>query len=431
MASTSLSSVVVGLEYSPLPHIVVDERTVVGINQACLKIFGEIIGQPLNEVVIDCPEGQFTDVLVRVKHCTGRVFQMLATSHCVDRSFWVIGLTSPKSSDQDVSLLRHLFAEPITRLTQNQLVRHLSCDFTRRLEKLTFFHRLNGVDEFPVAQESVAITEQIKELISKRTEGDVVLHIAEEIPKIVSNGDAILFIVDELIDNAIVHNPPGCVQVTLDRGLKGEKECVFVTVEDKGRGIPLEAEKSEGVHRSSSGGIGLTVCSALAQRLGGELIINSKSGEGTQVTLILPYAPFQAPVGKIDSPYRKKMRKFSYTALVVDDNEVCGVALLGLLKRRGLQGEWVSSGREAAQRVLEREFQIVFTDIMMPDWDGWQTAKELRAINAKVIVVACTAEEIAKEKLEAAGISFLLSKPITKKKVGSVLSRIACVFLRS
>lgn len=354
MASTSLSSVTAGLEYSPLPHIVVNESTVVGANQACLKIFGEIIGQSLSEVVIDCPDGQFIDVLVRVRHCTGRAFQMLATSHFVDHFIRVIGLTSPKSSGQDVSLLRHTFAEPIARLSQDEGVRpQLSGDFTRCLEKLTFFHRLNGVDEFQLAYERVAVAAQLQDLVLKRT--DVQLQIGKKIPEIVSNREAILFIVDELLENAITHNPPGCVKVTLDKeGRKG----IVITVEDKGQGISHDADLQEGIRRSSSGGIGLAVCKALARRLEGELIIDSKSGEGTRAMLMLPSAPSQGKIGQIDSPCRKEANKFFYTVLVVDDNEVCGKLLLNLLKNEGFRGSGSPLVRKLSARYRARNSKL-------------------------------------------------------------------------
>lgn len=101
-----------------------------------------------------------------------------------------------------------------------------------------------------------------------------------------------------LLDNAIRYSPEHSeIRLVVGRQVKDERPRGFVSVIDQGPGIAPEEQSRifEPFQRGTAGrgggvGLGLAIARALVQRMGGELLLYSKPGEGATFTVLLPLA---------------------------------------------------------------------------------------------------------------------------------------------
>ena len=103
--------------------------------------------------------------------------------------------------------------------------------------------------------------------------------------------------------------------------------------------------------------------------------------------------------------------------LLVDDDERNLYALARALKHRGAEVVVAENGQGALDVLLEDDqIDIVLMDIMMPEMDGYEAIKKIRAINrvSSIPIIALTANAMVgdRDKCIAAGASDYLSKPV-------------------
>lgn len=119
------------------------------------------------------------------------------------------------------------------------------------------------------------------------------------------------------------------------------------------------------------------------------------------------------------------MNKSTRSVLVVDDNAVNRKLALALLKRRGIHAEEAESGSVALEKLLGGHFDSVLLDICMPEMDGKEVCRLIRAHSelCKHWVVAYTAHAMESERqsIMEAGFDELLIKPINSHELERVL----------
>jgi len=124
-----------------------------------------------------------------------------------------------------------------------------------------------------------------------------------------------------------------------------------------------------------------------------------------------------------------KARASTARILVVDDNSVNRLVLLGLLKKLvGPNVIGAEGGEEAIAMAREQLFDLVFMDIQMPDMDGFQAAAGIRALDGygkriPVIAVTAHAMEGDKERCLELGMDDFMSKPVVPAKIGQILDK--------
>ncbi|HVK99555.1 MAG TPA: 7TM diverse intracellular signaling domain-containing protein [Dongiaceae bacterium] len=101
--------------------------------------------------------------------------------------------------------------------------------------------------------------------------------------------------------------------------------------------------------------------------------------------------------------------------LLAEDNPVNAQVIKGLLKRLGVESDWCQNGKEAVEKLVQKNYDLVFMDCEMPVMDGYEATRQIRASgNDKLIVVALTAHAIKEyvDQAYAAGMNDYLTKPI-------------------
>jgi signal transduction histidine kinase/CheY-like chemotaxis protein len=169
-------------------------------------------------------------------------------------------------------------------------------------------------------------------------------------------------------------------------------------------------------------GLGLAVCRALAERMGGSVGYMPAAGRGSTFFLRIPLEACAGP-----EPESGAFDAKGAPALVVEDIEYNARALGLMLERLGFRVELASDGQEALARFARAPCRVVLVDCDLPGVGGIEVARRLRACEGapgRTFVVATTALSTAADRdaCMAAGMDAFMVKPITPEKLRAVLS---------
>ena len=186
-----------------------------------------------------------------------------------------------------------------------------------------------------------------------------------------------------------------------------------VEVRDTGVGIAPEflprifelfAQSERSLDRSQGGlGIGLAVCRKLVEMQGGRIDVTSPGiGHGSTFTIRLPLATAPA-----SSQPAETTTGISHTrVLIVDDNIDAADSLELLLRLDGHATMTAYSARDALERAVTFAPEFVLLDIGLPEMDGYEVARRLKALLPQVRLIAVTGYGLAEDQLRAANAGF-------------------------
>lgn len=254
-----------------------------------------------------------------------------------------------------------------------------------------------------------------------------------------------------LLNNAVKYTEKGKIIFTVagERGQDG-KFLMYVSVRDTGIGIRAEdidkltrAFQRVDEQRNSNvegTGLGLSITKTFLNMMGSTLEVQSEYGKGSDFFFRVEQEIMdERSIGKIN-PYELHSEAaaaaVTFTApeaeiLVVDDNRMNLDVFRALLKKTRVRVMTATSGKECLRQVQKQEFDIIFLDHMMPEMDGVETLKQLKALEDNLSkdtpVIALTANAVAgaKEEYIAQGFADYLSKPVQ----GSTLEKMVRAYL--
>ena len=269
------------------------------------------------------------------------------------------------------------------------------------------------------------VVERIVEAVrSDAQDKDVTLHVEGDDCTVYADVVRVEQIIWNLVSNAIKFTPAGG-KVTVRLG----RDADFGTLEvaDTGRGIEprfldaifdmfQQVDEKVSTRRQGGLGIGLALVKSLAEMHGGRVQAYSAGLErGARFTVWLPLFHGEQRSdhdgGSVAGPLRNQR------VLVVDDNAETLELLASLLESEGAVVTPTPSARLALAEAASREFDLVLCDVAMPDMDGHELIRELRAgdRHARVPAIALSgfgrAEDI--ERSKSAGFDAHLTKPLS------------------
>lgn len=234
-----------------------------------------------------------------------------------------------------------------------------------------------------------------------------------DLPKIVGNPPELREVVTNLIFNAVDAMPHGG---TLTLTGSAHADTVTLTVRDTGIGMPPEIQArvfepfftTKGVRGT---GLGLASVYGIVERFGGRVAATSAVGQGTTFTLTFRRANDEAPAGTHRQP-----TGFGFTrrVVVVDDEPAVRRTIAALLEAMGHAVTEAGDGAAALRIVAEATPDLVVTDLGMPEMNGWEVARAVKAARSTLPVVLLTGwqDTTPSTQAEREPVDRILGKPV-------------------
>jgi signal transduction histidine kinase/ActR/RegA family two-component response regulator len=263
------------------------------------------------------------------------------------------------------------------------------------------------------------------------------LTIGEKVPEFVMSDPVRLRqILTNFLGNAVKFTAQGRISISVEYR-EGRPPLLYFSVTDTGIGIPPEVRAklfqpftqgdASTTRRFGGTGLGLTISKRLAELLGGGTGVESQPGLGSTFWFSVAGRTAESPEARNKARSRTGF-KCPARILVVEDVAVNRLVAVRLLKKLGGEVDTAHNGLEAIDAVSSRMYDLVLMDCHMPEMDGFEATRAIRAKGGAFSVlpiVALTADVMAedKERCLAAGMNDYLAKPIQVPELIAVLER--------
>jgi CheY-like chemotaxis protein/anti-sigma regulatory factor (Ser/Thr protein kinase) len=273
---------------------------------------------------------------------------------------------------------------------------------------------------------------------------ELLCDIAPDVPEMVQGDSGRLRqIILNLMGNSIKFTQQGEIALRVEVETEDcDSKIIRFTVADTGIGIPYEKQKAvfdpftqadSSTTRNYGGtGLGLAISKRLVSIVGGKIWLESEVGRGSQFHFTARLrSSEQSAKSEIFVP-TEILRRIK--TLVVDDNETNRRVLQGILNRWEVETTSVENGKQALTELISARkagipFQMILTDMHMPDMDGFSLVEHIRRspeLSAMTIMMLTSAGHRGDvERCRKLGIAAYLYKPVRKQELlSSILAAI-------
>ena len=297
-------------------------------------------------------------------------------------------------------------------------------------------------------------------------------NVSEEVPSLCL-GDPFRLrqVLINLVGNAIKFTEQGSVSITVD--LKPQPAstdgsmAVHFEVIDTGKGLtqaeisrlftPFTQLDASAARRHGGTGLGLAISSSLVEMMGGEIGVTSQPRKGSSFWFWMPLKPVSDDASQDETPGQVRGEDLVYdygqsvrpapsqrravtgsapaivgghpAVLLVEDNLVNQKVALRQLQKLGYTADVAVNGREAVEAVLQENYAVVLMDCQMPEVDGFEATRMIRAAERRnrrhtpIVAMTANAMEGDREACLAAGMDDYMPKPIRMEELDKILHR--------
>lgn len=247
-------------------------------------------------------------------------------------------------------------------------------------------------------------------------------------PHLLGDAGRVQQILVNFVSNALKY-AGGTIQLSATRPADAPGEVEFA-VRDWGPGMNeedrstlfkkfsrLTRARQEGI---TGTGLGLASCRLLADIMGGSVGVESEPGKGSRFFLRLPLTVV------VEKPEPAPRTLPQAAVLLVEDTDYNAWAAKAVLARLGLACDRARDGAEAVRMFEEKRYNVVLLDRNLPDMDGLEVAKRIRASETdglQAVILAVTAYATAEDRQLCldAGMDAFVGKPLTPDKLRRAL----------
>jgi signal transduction histidine kinase/ActR/RegA family two-component response regulator len=255
-----------------------------------------------------------------------------------------------------------------------------------------------------------------------------------------------------LIGNAEKFTHEGSVEIRIEsEATDGEgSPRIRFSVKDSGIGMDAAAlsrlfqpfaQADESTTRKFGGtGLGLKISQDLVHAMGGNIQVESEPGRGSCFWFSLPAIPAteqeednkpelnSEPVASMPVPASEETGSLHGHVLLVEDNRINQMVATRMLAKLGLTYDIANHGGESLQRLAERDYDLILMDMEMPQMDGPEATRKIRAMesennNKRIPIIAMTANAMQEDRDNclASGMDDHLSKPVEMTRLNELL----------
>lgn len=249
--------------------------------------------------------------------------------------------------------------------------------------------------------------------------------------KFVLNGQALRQSVTNLVKNALIHSGGTEVCVSFNYETDAHKVTrAILRVEDDGKGIPEHLQErvfaafGRGETTEDGSGLGLFIVKQISEMLSGELSYSQSTLGGACFELSFPMTP--AVSEELPSPILPTYSLSGVRVLLAEDDRLLRMLTETMLTKEGASVLSFENGQLALNAFEPEKFDLVITDLMMPEMNGHELTTAIRALSSKTIIVAVTAAVMGQEttRFMQEGADFVLPKPLSTKTLTAALTEI-------
>lgn len=245
-------------------------------------------------------------------------------------------------------------------------------------------------------------------------------------------------LITNIMSNAIKYTPDGGninFEISEVDTTSPDVGCYKFTIEDNGMGMSEEFQKvifepftradDKRTSKIQGTGLGMAIAKNIASMMNGSIEVESELLKGTKFTVTIYLKLQHKELKRIDE-------LIDLPVLVVDDDLICCENTVDILKDIGIDGEWVTSGKEAIMKVKERyqseeNYFAIIIDWQMPEMDGIETARQIRKhVGRDVTIIILSAFDYSEieEEARAAGVDDFIAKPLFRSRLTATLKNI-------
>ncbi|MCX8131665.1 MAG: PAS domain S-box protein [Clostridia bacterium] len=288
----------------------------------------------------------------------------------------------------------------------------------------------------------------IRELIEKtvkphytnaRLKGLKFIHnVNKEVPEtLMGDPTRLQQILNNLIGNAVKFTEAGEINIQVDNYLIIDSRAYMkFSISDTGIGIAQEemsqlfknfSQVDGSITRKYGGtGLGLAISKHLVEMMGGTIWLKSEKGKGSTFYFTIEFSvgSMAARAGSI-SGINSLLEKTENTLeiLMAEDDKVNQILTTQILEKKGHRVDIANNGAEALKKLSEKNYDAILMDIQMPELDGIETTRRIRAAeegtdrHVPIIALTAFALEGDRERFISAGMDYYVSKPVSMEEL--------------
>ncbi len=322
--------------------------------------------------------------------------------------------------------LLHLSASDPKIKNGLSLIEKAAMDGAGTVRRIQEFTRVRADEAFV----EININEMVKQSIEmtrhkwkdQAQEKGIVIEIKTELvkpdPVVAGDPSELRETFTNIILNALDAMPRGG-KIKISSKMKGKS--VLLSFADTGIGMSEEVKRKVfdpffTTKGPKGSGLGMSVGYGIVIRHGGKIYLQSDRKEGTTFYIEIPIKKLPpAPSSEEDFALPQKKARI----LIIDDEPAIIDLLKEILELHDQKVATALEGNEGIEKFKKEKFDIVFTDLSMPEMSGWEVVRVLKELDpcATMVMITGWGTQLDSKSLEEEGIDLVVAKPFEVKKV--------------
>ena len=310
-----------------------------------------------------------------------------------------------------------------------QGIRQSAKMMSEMIDGLLAFYRLDSGKEVlikkPVNLKSVSETLRLEYAVQAKQAGLAFEVHDHAVGVVIADKLKLLRIGRNLLSNAIKYSSAGTVTLRTEY-INGK---YTMSVSDNGTGMTKEQTASifKAFHRLGNAatkdgfGLGLSIVKSIVRLMGGNISVESEVGRGSIFTVKIPLELADSPQDVTDC-YQDIGTTGSYRVIAIDDSEAQLEIIHEAFADVGISCDTCKNVNDLMQKIRENEYDLLITDLKMPEYDGYAILELLRTSNIRnsrsiPVLILTASDNITEEEFMSAGFCGCVFKPVSLKEL--------------